>query len=79
MCFKINSDLSAYLGKGLSDLFTIKINGTPQFVLSISLFRLTSNLLAFSSSVKESFIKIPSSSNLGSSNNFILSSTIIKN
>ena len=76
MCLKINSAFSSYFGKGLSDLLTTKIKGTPQFVIRISLFRLTPNLLAFSSSDKESFIKFPSSSNLGSSNNFIFSSTI---
>ena len=78
-CLKINSDLFSYFWKGLSVLFTTKIIGTPQFVIRTSLFKLIWSLLLFSSSERESFIKFPSSSNLGSSYNLILSSTILIN
>lgn len=74
----MNSAFSSYLGQGKSDLFTTKIKGTPQFVMRISLFNPISNFLFFSSSDRESFINVPSSSNFGSSNNFILSSTSFK-
>ena len=79
ICFKINSAFSSYFRQGLSDLFIANIRGTPQLVMRMSLFKLLCNRIFFSSSVNMSFIKAPSSSNLGSVYNFILSSTIFVN
>ena len=76
ICLKTNSAFSSYFRHGLSDLFITNMKGTPQFVMRMSLFKFLCNLIFFSSSVKMSFIKAPSSSNLGSIYNFILSSTI---